>query len=185
MDRARVSTMALLLAALPAGVGAQSQGWDRAIGARSVQVAVGRPSDAMRRRAPAFCRNGAGHPVHGRRWCVDKGYGAGRVAAYGLRWERQDWRGVVFAGVGYRSRATHIEGRALYHVVGRATWARLERARRRLRGRHALTGRWLRPRPGVLVLQVRSGPVAIAELTDLNGDRRIDVVLVASRFAAR
>jgi hypothetical protein len=177
--------MALLLAALPAGVGAQSQGWDRAIGARSVQVAVGRPSDAMRRRAPAFCRSGAGHPVHGRRWCVDKGYVTGRAAAYGVRWERRNWHGVVFARVGYRTRVTHIEGRALYHVVGRATWARLERERRRLGGRYALTGRWLRPRPGVRVLQVRSGPVLVAELTDLNGDRRVDVVLVASRLTAR
>ena len=24
---------------------------------------------------PPFCRNGQGHPVHGRRWCEEKGYG--------------------------------------------------------------------------------------------------------------
>jgi len=23
---------------------------------------------------PAFCRSGAGHPVHGKRWCEDRGY---------------------------------------------------------------------------------------------------------------
>lgn len=26
---------------------------------------------------PPFCRNGNGHPVHGRQWCVDKGWGLG------------------------------------------------------------------------------------------------------------
>jgi len=135
----------------------------------------------VRANAPAFCRSGAGHPVHGRRWCVEKGYGIGRVTAYGVRWERHDWRDVVFAGVWYRARATVLEGRALRNAVGRATWARLERERRYLGGEHPLTGRWLRPRSGVLVLQVRSGPLAIAELTDLNGDGRVDVVLVAAR----
>jgi len=28
---------------------------------------------------PAFCRSGAGHPVHGRRWCEDRGYRADNV----------------------------------------------------------------------------------------------------------
>lgn len=28
-------------------------------------------------RGPAFCRSGEGHPVHGRRWCVEKGFGLG------------------------------------------------------------------------------------------------------------
>ncbi|MGH7458487.1 MAG: hypothetical protein ACREKN_05285 [Longimicrobiaceae bacterium] len=26
---------------------------------------------------PPFCRNGQGHPVHGREWCVRKGFGLG------------------------------------------------------------------------------------------------------------
>lgn len=30
-----------------------------------------------RRGSPAFCRSGAGHPVHGRRWCLEKGFGLG------------------------------------------------------------------------------------------------------------
>ncbi|HUP02087.1 MAG TPA: hypothetical protein VM737_11275 [Gemmatimonadota bacterium] len=29
------------------------------------------------RHGPAFCRSGAGHPVFGRRWCLDKGFGLG------------------------------------------------------------------------------------------------------------
>lgn len=33
---------------------------------------------ARRGNGPAFCRSGAGHPVFGRRWCVEKGFGLGR-----------------------------------------------------------------------------------------------------------
>lgn len=33
---------------------------------------------ARRGKGPAFCRSGAGHPVFGRRWCVQKGFGLGR-----------------------------------------------------------------------------------------------------------
>lgn len=28
-------------------------------------------------RGPAFCRSGAGHPVWGRQWCLEKGWGLG------------------------------------------------------------------------------------------------------------
>lgn len=31
----------------------------------------------VRGNGPAFCRSGAGHPVHGRRWCLEKGFGLG------------------------------------------------------------------------------------------------------------
>ena len=32
---------------------------------------------ANRGRGPKFCRSGAGHPVFGRRWCLEKGFGLG------------------------------------------------------------------------------------------------------------
>lgn len=32
---------------------------------------------ANRGRGPKFCRTGAGHPVFGRRWCLEKGFGLG------------------------------------------------------------------------------------------------------------
>jgi hypothetical protein len=44
---------------------------------------------AVRDQGPPFCRNGQGHPVHGRQWCVDKGYGL-----YGST--RIDSRGTVY-----------------------------------------------------------------------------------------
>ena len=42
----------------------------------------------QRDNGPAFCRTGAGHPVHGRQWCRDKGYGLGNERAD--RRERDD-----------------------------------------------------------------------------------------------
>lgn len=32
---------------------------------------------AARGGGPPFCRNGSGHPVHGRQWCLEKGWGLG------------------------------------------------------------------------------------------------------------
>ena|SRR5687768_17719390 len=32
-------------------------------------------------RGPSFCRSGAGHPVFGLQWCLQKGYGIGRPGA--------------------------------------------------------------------------------------------------------
>ncbi|HYO46046.1 MAG TPA: hypothetical protein VEY33_05100 [Gemmatimonadota bacterium] len=34
---------------------------------------------------PSFCRSGAGHPVFGLQWCLNKGYGIGRPGAWFLR----------------------------------------------------------------------------------------------------
>lgn len=36
-------------------------------------------------RGPSFCRSGAGHPVFGLRWCLDKGFGIGRPGSVFLR----------------------------------------------------------------------------------------------------
>jgi hypothetical protein len=35
--------------------------------------------------APAFCRSGAGHPVHGRRWCEERGWGVYNQGRYDSR----------------------------------------------------------------------------------------------------
>lgn len=36
-------------------------------------------------KGPAFCRSGEGHPVHGRQWCRDKGFGLGDDHYYDYR----------------------------------------------------------------------------------------------------
>jgi len=129
--------------------------------------------------APSFCRSGAGHPVFGRKWCVDKGYGLGVYRSPRVRWERQRWSGVRFDRRWYGARPDAFDARVLIDILGGSVYGRLDVVRQRMGGRYALTGRWIEPRRGVRVLQVRSGPMAVAELTDLNGDGRVDVVLVA------
>lgn len=36
-------------------------------------------------RGPSFCRSGAGHPVFGVQWCLNKGYGIGQPGSWFLR----------------------------------------------------------------------------------------------------
>ncbi|HUE95285.1 MAG TPA: hypothetical protein VMN39_01410 [Longimicrobiaceae bacterium] len=36
-----------------------------------------RREQRSRNAGPPFCRNGQGHPVHGRQWCYDRGFGTG------------------------------------------------------------------------------------------------------------
>lgn len=239
MRTARVSAMALVLAALPSAAEAQ-EWWDWTLRESTVQAEVGNGPERVRgalepvhvpsgrvdvrradrryddryddrryddryddrryddryddrryddryddrrrgkkaKKGPAFCRNGRGHPVHGRRWCAQKGFGYGG-AGFAVRWERRYWDDVIFGRRWYRAGSGRINGRALVNVVGRSAYGRLDLARRRLGGRADLSGRWVRPRGGTLVLQVRSGSLPIAELSDLNGDGRVDVVVVA------
>jgi len=226
MRHARVSAMALMLAALPARAESQSDWWDWTLRDLAVQVRVeigdgptrvrgvpdvvyAEPRVAVPRRvedryydryddryedryddryrgrgrgrgnAPAFCRSGAGHPVHGRRWCIEKGYGLGVTSARAARWERQHWNDVYFGRRWYGARPDYVDGRLLVDVLGRGTYGRLDMMRERMRSRYALTGRWVHPDGRALVLQVRSGGTAIAEFSDLNGDGRVDVVMVA------
>lgn len=42
---------------------------------------------------PAFCRSGAGHPVHGRRWCEDRGHGVYSTDRYDTRTTDRKRRG--------------------------------------------------------------------------------------------
>ena len=215
MRHARVSAIALVLAALPAKASSQSDWWDWTLREVAVQVHVGigdisarvrnvpavvyteprraavprrnddrydsRYSDRDRRndKGPAFCRNGSGHPVFGLRWCVERGYGMGRMDRHALRWDRQHWSDVFFGRQWYRTRSDYVDGRVLVDVVGRGAYGRLDLLRRHAGSRYALSGRWVRPGGRALVLQVRSGPTAIAELSDLDGDGRVDVVMVA------
>lgn len=131
------------------------------------------------RGGPPFCRNGEGHPVHGRRWCVEKGFGLGSDRRFDDRWDRRGWEDIVLRSPRRTSRSGGILDRgSLADVLGDVILGRLDDGRRL--DRHGpLTGRWLRPDGGATVLQIRAGRLPVAELTDLNGDGRVDVVLVA------
>lgn len=137
--------------------------------------------DDRRRRGegPKFCRNGQGHPVHGRAWCRDKGFdGYGRLGTR-TRWEDRGWEDVILGSP--RERRERVSRGGLIDVLGEVVFGRLDRERRRAGGRAPLEGRWLSPRDGVRVLQIRSGGVPVAELSDLDGDGRVDVSLIPRR----
>lgn len=120
---------------------------------------------------PAFCRSGEGHPVFGRRWCLEKGFRLGDDV-----WRRGDVGDVLLEGTGERERAGDPD---LVEILGDVILGRLREASG-LDGRRDLTGRWVRSSSGeARVLQLRSGARPVAELTDLEGDGRVDVVLIA------
>ena len=124
---------------------------------------------------PAFCRSGAGHPVYGRQWCYDKGYGVGGTNS---RWDRVRWDDVIFRS----PRRSNLEmGRdVLIGVLGGSVYNRLD-SQRQLFGIHApMTGRWTEY-DNRSVLLVSAGGFPLAELVDLNGDRRVDTVLLNRR----
>lgn len=125
---------------------------------------------------PAFCRTGAGHPVFGPRWCVEKGFGLGGG------WQRVHFDGVVFKGPAHRRDDETLDESDLLEVLGDVMLDDLRRGapagRRGERRAGSIAGRWLEPETrGARVLQLRIGARPLAELTDLDADGKVDVVL--------
>jgi hypothetical protein len=123
--------------------------------------------------APAFCRSGAGHPVWGREWCLDRGHGLG--SRTGTIWSRTRVDDVVFRRTVDRDRLARD---VLIGVVGDVVLNRL--------GLHALSmgytdplyGHWIAEPDAPRILYVSSGDVVVAEFVDLNRDDRVDVLYV-------
>lgn len=138
-----------------------------------------------RKGGPKFCQSGAGHPVHGRQWCRDKGYALGtdrRVYRRDVYWQDRGWEDIILRAPRRTDRRGSVVDRGgLIDVLGDVVYRRLDLERRRLGGREPLSGRWISPAGGARVLQIRSGSVPVAELTDLDGDGRIDAALVPRR----
>jgi hypothetical protein len=131
------------------------------------------------RGGPPFCQNGQGHPVHGRPWCRDKGFGLGG-GVLGTRWDTRSWDDVVLrAPRGTDRRSGVMDRGGLIDVVGDVVFGRLTAEGSRMGATGPLTGRWLHTNSGAAVLQVRSGGIPVAELTDLNGNGRVDAVLIS------
>ena len=123
---------------------------------------------------PSFCRSGAGHPVYGRQWCLEKGHGLGESS-----WRHARFGRVVFGKapkgplenpqLGARDIAEILTDIVLDEIFGESPY---DRAR--------LDGTWRGGSPeGLLVLEVRLGGSPVAELTDTDLDGEVDVVLVA------
>ena len=141
---------------------------------RDEREARGRRGEA---RGPVFCRNGRGHPVHGRQWCRDKGFGT----RSGPIWERRTWEDVILRAPSDDRKRGIMDQGSLADILGDVVFRRLSGESRRIGGDGRLTGRWIRPAGAATVLQIQSRGLPVAELTDLDGDGRIDAVLVPRR----
>jgi hypothetical protein len=82
MTFARVFGVLALFALLAAPLAAEAQGRGRGSGKNMGGNGGG----------PAFCRSGAGHPVHGWQWCRDKGWASANrsIRDIGDRRDRRD-----------------------------------------------------------------------------------------------
>lgn len=133
-------------------------------------------SDGVEEGAPSFCRSGAGHPVWGRQWCLDKGFGLAGDRDY--RWGRT----TRVDDIVFRASPTgSLAGDALLAVLGRVAFDRLALHAITLGLTDPLTGRWMGESSGPRVLLLTSGGRPIAEVVDVNRDEKADVLLVALR----
>jgi hypothetical protein len=136
---------------------------------------VGVIDDEVRDGAPSFCRSGAGHPVWGRQWCLDKGFGLGSYQDY--RWGRtNDVSDIIFPRSGIGST---LATSALAGLLGSNTFNRLALHAVTLGLLEPLTGRWVSEPTGPQMLMVNSGSYPVAELVDTNRDFRLEDLLVA------
>jgi hypothetical protein len=136
---------------------------------------VGVIDDNVRDGAPSFCRSGAGHPVWGREWCLEKGFGLGSY--------QNNWWGysnnigdftLPRTGI-----ASILSTTALQSLLGSTGFDRLALQAVSLGLLEPLTGRWVSQQTGPQILMVDSGTYPVAELVDSNRDFRLDDLLVA------
>jgi hypothetical protein len=174
------ATLALTLS-LPADAEAQGRGKGRDRDRSSVTtrdgivVVPGREGQGLGQ-SPAFCRSGAGHPVHGRQWCLQQGFGLGRGGGSGSWGSAR--MGDIFFGTPRRDRTRELDRSALVTVLGGGVLGRLEARSRALGAREPLTGRWLPGDGRGHTLYIRAGGIPVAELVDRTGNGRVDVVLL-------
>jgi hypothetical protein len=133
-----------------------------------------RQQQARRGGSPAFCRSGQGHPVHGRSWCTQKGFGLGNE-----RWERARIEDIIFRQP--RDRRRYDDGSlmnrsVLEDILGSVVLGRFE-GHGRQHGSGAVTGNWLTGVDG-RILQLNIGGVPFAQLVDSRGRGRPDTVLI-------
>ena len=125
-----------------------------------------RRDDRYDARGPAFCRSGEGHPVKGRQWCRDKGFGLGRERS------RDIWGDIIFRDRRYDDRM--MSRSVLGNILGSVVLGRFDSYGRTYYGNAPLNGRWLDSRASVL--QLYMGSVPIAWLIDTTHDGRVDNV---------
>jgi hypothetical protein len=127
--------------------------------------------------APSFCRSGAGHPVFGRDWCLDKGFGLGEYRD--LRWGRTTDVGDIL--LRRQMDSGTLARSVLLDVLGDVAFNRLGLHALTLGYSDPLTGTWYGEPSGPHMLRVTSGAFPIAEIYDADRDNRADVLVVALR----
>jgi hypothetical protein len=133
---------------------------------------LGGQDDADRGGAPAFCRNGEGHPVWGRGWCVDKGFGLGdRDGRWG--WVRTD---DVTLRRPDPERDVFDQG-GLIDILGDVVFGRLAVQSLVLGADEPLAGRWIGQNDGPRVLRITAGDLPVAELVDAERDGSVDAIV--------
>jgi hypothetical protein len=123
--------------------------------------------------APAFCRSGEGHPVWGRQWCLDKGFGLGSRA--GTIWSRGSIGDIIFRNPDYRTR---LDRGGLLGVLGDIVLGRLALQSVSMGYDQPLTGYWVAEPEGPRILRVRSGDYEVAEFYDADRNDRVEVLYV-------
>ena len=126
---------------------------------------------------PSFCRSGAGHPVFGWEWCLDRGWD--RSGSRAIRWEQRTWEDVIFRTPRGDRRQT-LDRRGLEGVLGDIVFGRIDTRRRALGSSADYRGRWTTSGNG-RELWITAGGVPIARLVDADGDRRVDRIWTAER----
>lgn len=124
--------------------------------------------------APAFCRSGAGHPVWGREWCLDKGFGLGR--SNDRLWARTRVEDIIF---GRRIEQDRLDRGSLIDVLGDIVFGRLAMHALTLGFDQPLVGSYVAEPNAPHLLLINAGNEPVAELVDLNGDNRVDVLYVS------
>ena len=128
--------------------------------------------------SPAFCRSGAGHPVWGREWCLEKGFGLGVS-------DRTIWSRATVEDVVFRRRPDTglvLDSDGLLDVLGDIVLGRLALQSLVLGYDEPLVGHWVytpQEPEAPWVLRVNAGDVVVAELVDRDRDDDVDVLFVS------
>lgn len=128
-----------------------------------------------RANAPAFCRSGEGHPVWGREWCLDKGFGLGGRSD--LLWSRGAIDDGDYRWPGDRDR---YDRGGLIDILGDVAMGRLALHALSLGLVDPLVGTFVDEPEGPRLLRVRSGDVDVAEFLDDDRDDRFTVLYVVA-----
>lgn len=136
-----------------------------------------RPVDDDRNEgSPAFCRSGEGHPVWGREWCIQKGFGLG--GGDDVFWSRGRVDDVIFRRPVDTER---LDRGTLLDVLGDVVLGRLALHAITLGLSDPLTGTWVAQDNAPRVLRIDAGGAPVAEFIDIDRDESVDVLYVRHR----